>query len=41
MIARRAGDATAARDYLRRALALSPQFDPLQAMLARRALDAL
>jgi tetratricopeptide (TPR) repeat protein len=31
MIARAAGDRVAAVDYLKRALALSPQFDPLQA----------
>jgi len=38
MIARAAGDQNGARDYLKRALALSPQFDPLQAKLAREAL---
>ena len=38
MIARAAGDAAAARDYLERALALNPQFDPLQARIARAAL---
>lgn len=38
MIARAAGDELAARDYLRRALALNPHFDPLQASLAREAL---
>ncbi len=38
MIARTAGDEVAARDYLRRALALNPQFDPLQAVTARKAL---
>ncbi len=38
MIARAAGDKTRARDYLKRALALSPQFDPLQAKTAREAL---
>jgi tetratricopeptide (TPR) repeat protein len=37
-IARAAGDESAARDYLRRALALNPQFDPLQAAIARKAL---
>lgn len=41
MIARRAGDVTAARDYLQRAFKLNPQFDPLQATLAREALDSL
>ncbi|MGI9106998.1 MAG: tetratricopeptide repeat protein [Pyrinomonadaceae bacterium] len=38
MIARAAGDKNGARDYLKRALALSPQFDPLQAKIAREAL---
>lgn len=38
MIARAAGDGAAAHDYLRRALTLSPQFDPLQAANARKAL---
>lgn len=38
MIARAAGDKTRARDYLKRALALSPQFDLLQAKVAREAL---
>jgi len=38
MIARAAGDEVAARDYLQRALALNPQFDPLQAVTARKAL---
>jgi len=38
MIARAAGDDAAARDYLRRALALNPRFDPLQAVIARKAL---
>jgi len=33
MIARAAGDETAARGHIKRALALSPQFDPLQAFL--------
>lgn len=41
MIARAAGDATAAREYLRRALELNPQFDPLQAPAARKALAEL
>ena len=36
MIARAAGDGRAARDYLERSLALNPQFDPLQASIARR-----
>jgi len=38
MIARAAGDQPAARTHLERALALNPQFDPLQAAIARRAL---
>lgn len=38
MIANAAGDLAAARDLLRRALALSPQFDPRHAPIARRAL---
>src|SRR5712691_6811260 len=39
MIARAAGDKNGARDYLKRALALNPQFDPLQAPIARKALE--
>jgi len=39
MIARAAGDAASARDYLKRALALNPQFDPLQSPIARKALE--
>jgi len=35
MIAQAAGDPAAARAYLKRALALNPHFDPLQAALAR------
>ncbi len=38
MIACRAGDRAAATDYLRRALALSPQIDPPPARVARQAL---
>ncbi|HEX8457510.1 MAG TPA: tetratricopeptide repeat protein [Pyrinomonadaceae bacterium] len=38
MIARAAGDAEGARKFLERALALNPQFDPLQARVAREAL---
>jgi len=38
MIAQASGDQTSARDYLERALMLSPQFDPLQAPIARKAL---
>jgi Flp pilus assembly protein TadD len=39
MIARAAGDQKDARNYLQQALALSPQFDPLQALIARKALE--
>ncbi|MEJ7713577.1 MAG: tetratricopeptide repeat protein [Pyrinomonadaceae bacterium] len=39
MIARAAGDELAARDYLQRALTLNPQFDPLQALIAQKALE--
>ena len=38
MIARARGDAASARDYLQRALKLNPQFDPLQAAIAAKAL---
>ena len=38
MIAEVAGDRARAREYLTRALTLSPEFDPLQATLARKAL---
>ena len=38
VIARAAGDRAAAGDYLRRALALNPQFDPLQVKFAQQAL---
>ena len=41
MIARAGGDEDAARDYLRRALALNPKFDPLQATIAERTLAEL
>lgn len=41
MIARAGGAKAAARAYLQRALALNPQFDPLQATVARRTLQAL
>ena len=37
MIARAAGDKALAKDYLQKTLALSPEFDPLQAGLARKA----
>ena len=40
MIAQAAGDKSGARDYLKRALALNPQFDPLQAPIARKALES-
>jgi tetratricopeptide (TPR) repeat protein len=39
MIAQAAGEKAAARDYLQRALQLNPQFDPLQAAVARKALE--
>jgi len=39
MIAHAAGDEVAARDYLKRALALNPQFDPLQVVSARKILE--
>lgn len=39
MVARAAGDKSGAHDYLKRALALNPQFDPLQAPVARKALE--
>jgi len=39
MIARAAGDRNQAGNYLQQALALSPQFDPLQALVARKALE--
>jgi tetratricopeptide (TPR) repeat protein len=38
MIASALGDRRSARDYLRHALTLSPQFDPLQASIARKTL---
>ncbi len=38
MIARAVGDKTSSRDYLKRALALNPNFDPLQAEILRKAL---
>lgn len=41
MIARAAGDRSRAHDYLQRALKLNPQFDPLQASIARRVLQDL
>ena len=39
MIACAAGDMKNARNYLHQALVLSPQFDPLQASIARKALE--
>jgi tetratricopeptide (TPR) repeat protein len=39
MIAQTAGDHVSARHYLTRALTLNPEFDPLQASIARTALD--
>jgi tetratricopeptide (TPR) repeat protein len=39
MIARAAGDENRARDYLKQALELNPQFDPLQSQLAREAFN--
>lgn len=41
MIAKAAGDRTAARSHLERALKLSPQFDPLQAEVGRKTLQEL
>lgn len=41
LIAKAAGDAVSARELLKRALALSPQFDALQALKAKQALDDL
>ncbi len=38
MIAQAADDQTGAREYLKRALTLNPQFDPMQAAIARKAL---
>lgn len=39
MIARAAGDKTAAHDFLQRALKLNPQFDPRQAPIAKQTLS--
>lgn len=39
MIARAAGDTTTARNYLRRSLELNPHFDPVQAAIAKKALE--
>ena len=38
MIAQAAGDRGGAREYLKQALALNPQFDPMQATIAKRVL---
>jgi tetratricopeptide (TPR) repeat protein len=40
MIAHAAGDEASAKDYLKRALELNPQFDPLQARRARQMLES-
>src|SRR6266498_375752 len=40
MIARSTGDGTSARNFLNRALQLNPQFDALQAQVARKALES-
>ena len=40
MIARANGDGVLGATYLRRAFALNPQFDPFQAIRARKALDS-
>lgn len=39
MISRAAGDFASARNYLERVLKLNPQFDPMQALKARQALE--
>lgn len=41
MISLAAGDKSTARDYLNRALTLSPHFDPLQELNARKALESV
>ncbi len=41
MIALASGDRANAREYLKRALALNPQFDPLQAINAKKAFEAI
>lgn len=41
MIARAAGNASAAKEYLQRALQINPRFDPLQAPVAAKALESL
>jgi tetratricopeptide (TPR) repeat protein len=41
MIAKAAGDKATAADYLKRALTLNPQFDPLQALNAKKILESI
>ena len=41
MIAKATGDNATARDYLKHALALNPQFDALQALAAKKTLESL
>jgi len=41
MIAQAGGDRALATSFLKQALDLSPEFDPLQARIARKALAAL
>jgi tetratricopeptide (TPR) repeat protein len=41
MVARAAGDESAAVDYLLQALTLNPNFDPLQSSIARRSLKEI
>jgi tetratricopeptide (TPR) repeat protein len=41
MIAKAAGDNPAAADYLRRALAINPQFDALQSLNAKKTLESM
>jgi len=41
MIARATNDPAAARDYLQRALAIAPRFDPVAPAIARAVLDSL
>jgi len=40
MIAKAAGDETAARDYFKTAFALNPQFDPLQVVVAQKTFES-
>src|SRR5262249_6170732 len=39
MSARAAADKSAGKDYLKRALALNPQFDPMQSAIAKKAIE--